>query len=100
MTLLGNIIASSSVEAGQRAWIFSPTTWCVSLSDSAKYLEIDLKMPRMITGIGIQGDSNNNQWVKTFKLSHGLSKDNMQDLSKVRKNIFRFLICVKRYLLI
>ena len=39
----------------------------------------------MVTGVGVQGDSDNDYWVKTFKLSHGITKDNMQDLAQVRK---------------
>ena len=39
----------------------------------------------MVTGVGVQGDSHNEHWVKTFKLSHGITKDNMQDLAQVRE---------------
>ena len=39
----------------------------------------------MVTGIGIQGDSNNNQWLKTFKLSHGRTNGVFTELSKVMK---------------
>ena len=87
---IGTISASSSsspVEAGRSAVIYNPATWCASSSDSAKYLEVDLKMPRMITGIGVQGDSDNEQWVKTFKLSHGLNRGDMQELQKVSESL-------------
>ena len=37
----------------------------------------------MVTGIGIQGDSNDDQWVYTFRMSHGLNYGNMQYKDKV-----------------
>ena len=83
MTYLATITASSSSETGQNAFIYSRTTWCSSSSDTTRYLDVDLKMIRMVTGVGIQGDSNSNRWVKTFKLSHGLNSDSIQDTQKV-----------------
>ena len=37
----------------------------------------------MVTGIGIQGDSNNDQWVYTFWIIYGLNYGNMLDTGKV-----------------
>lgn len=47
------------------------------------HVVIDLKWPRMVTGIGIQGDSENDNWVKEFKLSHGIERDQLQTLASV-----------------
>ena len=85
VTNIATINASSSIssETGQNAFIYSRITWCASPSDATRYLDVDLKVPRMVTGIGIQGDSNNDQWVKTFKFSHGLNDSSLQDTGKV-----------------
>ena len=80
LTSLATITASASSDTAQHSFIYSRTTWCASSSD---YVDVDLMMPRMVTGIGIQGDSNNDQWVKTFKLSHGLSTGSMQQTGAV-----------------
>ena len=80
LTGLATITASSSSEAAKHSFVYSRSTWCASSSD---YLDIDLLMPRMVTGIGIQGDSNSDKWVKTFELSHGLSRGSMQQIGKV-----------------
>ena len=85
MTNIATITASSSnsPETEQNTFIYSRITWCASTSDTTSYLDVDVKVPRMLTGIGIQGDSNNDKWVKTFKLSHGLNEGSMQDTGKV-----------------
>ena len=83
LTRASTINASSATGLAVNASIYSPIAWFPSSSDASKYIEIDLGMPKMVTGIGIQGDSNNDNWVKTFRISHGLSKDNMRGISKV-----------------
>ena len=83
LTRPSKIIASSEMGSASSASIYSPISWCPSSSDASKYIEIDFGMPKMVTGIGIQGDSNNDNWVKTFRISHGNSKVHMQELSQV-----------------
>ena len=43
----------------------------------------------MVTGVGVQGDSDNDHWVKTLKLSHGITRNNMEILAKVRDYMTR-----------
>ena len=87
LTLASVLSASSSSSAVRDALVQSKSTWCADTSDANKYIVIDLRAAKMVTGIGIQGDSNNNQWVKTFKLSHGRTNGVFTELSKVMKTM-------------
>ena len=46
----------------------SASSWCAETSDSNPYLQIDLQTLHIICAVSTQGNSQANQWVKTYKL--------------------------------
>ena len=51
----------------------SGSSWCAATSDSNPYLQIDLQTLHIICAVSTQGNSQADQWVKTYKLK--LSSD-------------------------
>ena len=51
----------------------SGSSWCAGTSDSNSYLQIDLQTLHIICAVSTQGNSQVDQWVKTYTLK--LSKD-------------------------
>ena len=49
------------------------SSWCAGTSDSNPYLQIDLQTLHIICAVSTQGNSQVDQWVKTYTLK--LSKD-------------------------
>ena len=49
------------------------SSWCAETSDSNLYLQIDLQTLHIICAVSTQGNSQADQWVKTYTLK--LSKD-------------------------
>ena len=49
------------------------SSWCAGTSDSNPYLQIDLQTLHIICAVSTQGNSQADQWVKTYTLK--LSKD-------------------------
>ena len=43
-------------------------SWCAGTSDTNPYLQIDLQTPHIICAVSIQGNSQADQWVKTYSL--------------------------------
>ena len=68
-----NIAASSENNANTAAKngrlnYTSGSSWCAGTSDSNPYLQIDLQTLHIICAVSTQGNSQANQWVKTYKL--------------------------------
>ncbi len=51
--------------------IYNPISWCADSSDMNPYLIVNLGSPKKITGFGVQGDSNGDNWPMKVKVSHG-----------------------------
>ena len=73
-----NIAASSENNANTAAKngrlnYTSGSSWCAGTSDSNSYLQIDLQTLHIICAVSTQGNSQVDQWVKTYTLK--LSKD-------------------------
>ena len=51
----------------------SGSSWCAGTSDTNSYLQIDLQTLHIICAVSTQGNSQADQWVKTYTLE--LSKD-------------------------
>ena len=69
----GNITASSVQNANTpakngRLNYTSGSSWCAGTSDTNPYLQIDLQTLHIICAVSIQGNSQGDQWVKTYKL--------------------------------
>ena len=67
------------------AHVNSPVSWCANSADANPYLLIDLGSPKKITGFGVQGDSNGDNWAKQTKISYGSEQCCLTEMSKVRK---------------
>ena len=44
------------------------SSWCAATSDSNPYLQIDLQTLHIICAVSTQGNSQADQWVKTYTL--------------------------------
>ena len=79
-------ISSSSSANGKppyNAIIDSSVAWCAATTAATEYLLIDLGAARRITGVGIQGDSENDNWVTKFKISLGSSSNQITEEAQV-----------------
>ena len=66
-----NITASSEQSANTAAKngrLNLGSSWCAATSDSNPYLQIDLQTLHIICAVSTQGNSQADQWVKTYKL--------------------------------
>jgi len=73
-TILDSRIAASSKQSANtpakngRLKYTSGSSWCAAASDSHPYLQIDLQTLHIICAVSTQGNSQADQWVKTYKL--------------------------------
>ena len=68
-----NITASSKLNASTpakngRLNYTAGSSWCASTSDSNPYLQIDLQTLHIICAVSTQGNSQADDWVKTYTL--------------------------------
>ncbi|XP_022783215.1 titin-like isoform X2 [Stylophora pistillata] len=78
------ITASSAQNAGTpakngRLNYTSGSSWCAGTSDSNPYLQIDLQTLHIICAVSTQGNSQADQWVKTYKLQLSTDGTNWED---------------------
>eukprot|EP00794_Sanderia_malayensis_P007980 gene7980-8837_t len=71
-----------STNPPRNIFINTMNTWCAQSSDTNGYIDVILSSARVISAVGIQGDSNNDYWVTTFKISHSLDNIKYTELSK------------------
>ena len=80
-TISDSKISASSVQSPStpakngRLNYTSGSSWCAKASDSNSYLQIDLQTLHIICAVSTQGNSQADQWVKTYTLK--LSKDGL-----------------------
>ena len=73
-TIPDNNINASSVESAgtpvKNGWLnySSGSSWCAGTSDTNPYLQIDLQTLHIICAVSTQGNSQADQWVKTYTL--------------------------------
>ncbi|KAK2563931.1 EGF-like repeat and discoidin I-like domain-containing protein 3 [Acropora cervicornis] len=48
-------------------------SWCAKVADHSQFLEIDLKKPRKVTGIGTQGQVTDGRWVSQYGITYSHS---------------------------
>ena len=74
-TILDSKITASSVKSAStpagngRLNYTLGSSWCAATSDSNPYLQIDLQTLHIICAVSTQGNSQADQWVKTYKLN-------------------------------
>ena len=76
-TILDSGITSSSEQSGRtRAkngrLNYTSGSWCAGTSDSNPYLQIDLQKLHIICAVSTQGDSQVDNWVKTYTLQSSM----------------------------
>ena len=71
-SIADNDITASSEQnantAAKNGRLNSASSWCAETSDSNPYLQIDLQTLHIICAVSTQGNSQVDQWVKTYKL--------------------------------
>ena len=61
----------------------SGSSWCAATSDTNPYLQIDLQILHIICAVSTQGNSQADQWVKTYTLqlsTDGITWTNYKEL--------------------
>ena len=79
-------ISSSSSANGKPSYnaiIDSSVAWCAATTATTEYILIDLGAARRITGVGIQGDSENDNWATKFKISIGNVSNSVIEMTQV-----------------
>ena len=79
-------LSASSSKSGKSpysATIDSAHGWCAATTATTEYILIDLGAARRITGVGIQGDSENDNWATKFKISIGNCSNSMTEMTQV-----------------
>ena len=66
------ITASSEINTAKNGRLNSGSSWCAGTSDSNPYLQIDLQTLHIICAVSTQGNSQANEWVKTFTLQSSI----------------------------
>ena len=78
-TILDSQITASSQQSGStpanngRLNYTSVSSWCAATSDSNPYLQIDLQTLHIICAVSTQGNSQADQWVKTYTLQTSIA---------------------------
>ena len=80
----GNITASSVQNANTpakngRLNYTSGSSWCAGTSDTNPYLQIDLQTLHIICAVSTQGNSQADQWVKTYTLQLSINGSTWTD---------------------
>ena len=77
--------ASSSLDGNppRNVHVYSPNTWCAKSADSNGYIDVIFNQARVVSGVGIQGDSNAENLIKTFKISHAVKSGSFKEISNV-----------------
>lgn len=56
--------------------------WCADVSDTSRYLQIDLKTEMTLSGISTQGQSDEANWVVKYKIQHSLDGVQWRDFKE------------------
>ena len=68
-----NVSSSKSGTYVNGSRIHSRYAWCANTAATTEYIQVDLGAIKRITGFGIQGDTENDQW--PTKVKFGISND-------------------------
>ena len=75
---------STPAENGRLNYM-SGSSWCAGTSDTNPYLQIDLQTLHIICAVSTQGNSQANEWVKTYTLqlsTNGITWTNYKELGE------------------
>ena len=87
-----NNITASSEESGNPAKdgrLNSGSSWCAETSDSNPHLQIDLQILHIICAVSTQGNSQADQWVKTYKLQLSIDGLTWSDYKEGGQNMVK-----------
>ena len=79
-------ITASSSKVGKSpyaATVDSAHGWCANTTATTEFILVDLGSAKRITGVGIQGDSENDNWATKFKISIGNCSNSVTEMSQV-----------------
>ena len=82
--------SSKSGKSPNAATIDSAHGWCAGITATTEYILINLGTARRITGVGIQGDSENDNWATKFKISIGNRSNPMTEMTQVSRYYYYF----------
>ena len=63
--------------------IHSRFAWCANTAATTEYIQVDLGAIRRITGFGIQGDTENDQWATKVKFGVSFDASSITELEMV-----------------
>ena len=55
-----------------KARLHGSSSWCSVVNTADQYLQVDFQEVKMIKGVSIQGNPNDDEWVKGFTVSYGM----------------------------
>ena len=76
----------------------SGSSWCAATSDSNPYLQIDLQTLHIICAVSTQGNSQADQWVKTYNLklsTDGSTWTNYKEGGQVKVRSYYIVHCIE-----
>ena len=88
-TILDSRITASSEQSAStpakngRLNYTSGSSWCANPSQSNPYLQIDLQTLHIICAVSTQGNSQGEQWVKTYTLQSSIDGSSWTDYKEV-----------------
>ena len=74
--------ASTAANNGRLNYTSGPS-WCAATSDSNPYLQIDLQTLHIICAVSTQGNSQADQWVKTYTLQSSIDGSTWTDYTEL-----------------
>ena len=80
--------ASTPASNGRLNYTGGPS-WCASSTDSAPYLEVDLGSLYIICAVATRGNSQADQWVKTYQIQFSEDKTTWTPYKEKGQNVVR-----------
>ena len=72
-----SLTASSGSLTTSNGRLSGASSWCASSIDNNQYLQLDFGKIQTITGIAIQGNPTEDEWVKEFYMDYGTSSSSL-----------------------
>ena len=101
LVLPGNATLTSSTSRNpsasfgpKQALLHNTHAWCAGLSNTDQYLDIDLGLVKMIKSMTIQGNPNNDEFVKSFNVSYAVLEGQWLTYTEIGA---RRIVSIQRY---
>ena len=85
------ITASSGKNTAKNGRLNSGSSWCAGTSDSNPYLQIDLQTLHIICAVSTQGNSQADEWVKTYTLQSSIDGSSWTNYEE--DGVVKVLVC-------